>query len=122
MRCRIDAGALCIWLMFGTTNTAHAQNSRPVSQSPFVRMDLIPVTTGTDEPQQRRALEMARKGDLERQARVVTDTNKLFKLAEELKDSVSKSNVNILSIEVLQKANEIEKLAHSVKEKMRGPN
>jgi spore coat polysaccharide biosynthesis protein SpsF (cytidylyltransferase family) len=85
-------------------------------------MDLIPVTTGTDEPQQRRALEMARKGDLERQARVVTDTNKLFKLAEELKDSVSKSNVNILSIEVLQKANEIEKLAHSVKEKMRGPN
>jgi hypothetical protein len=51
-----------------------------------------------------------------------SDAEKLFKLAEELKNSVGKSNENILSLEVMKKANEIEKLAHSVKEKMRGPN
>jgi len=50
------------------------------------------------------------------------ETAKLFKLAEELRDSVDKTNENILSLDVLKKADEIEKLAHRVKEKMKGPN
>ncbi|MGA8272702.1 MAG: hypothetical protein WB919_14170 [Candidatus Sulfotelmatobacter sp.] len=53
---------------------------------------------------------------------MISDTEKLLTLAQELKDSVGKTNVNILSVEVLKKANEIEKLAHSVKEKMKGSN
>ena len=40
----------------------------------------------------------------------------------DLKDFVDKSNENVLSLEVLKKADEIEKLAHSVKDKMKGPN
>jgi hypothetical protein len=40
----------------------------------------------------------------------------------ELKDSVDKSSENVLSLEVVKKAEEIEKLAHSVKDKMKGPN
>jgi len=55
-------------------------------------------------------------------ASLKTDTDKLFKLATELKDQVDKSNQNILSLDVIKKAEEIEKLAHSVKEKMRGEN
>jgi hypothetical protein len=35
---------------------------------------------------------------------------------------VDKSNENVLSLEVVKKADEIEKLAHSVKDKMKGPN
>jgi hypothetical protein len=33
---------------------------------------------------------------------------------------VDKTNENVLSLEVLKKAEEIEKLAHSVKDKMKG--
>jgi hypothetical protein len=46
----------------------------------------------------------------------------LLKLSVELKQSVDKSDENVLSLEVIKKAEEIEKLAHSVREKMKGPN
>ncbi len=65
---------------------------------------------------------MAKKANLDRQAALKNDTDKLVKLAGELKDYVDKSNENVLSLEVLKKAEEIEKLAHNVKEKMKGPN
>jgi hypothetical protein len=39
-----------------------------------------------------------------------------------LKQSVDKSDENVLSLDVIKKAEEIEKLARSVKEKMKGPN
>jgi hypothetical protein len=35
---------------------------------------------------------------------------------------VEKSNENLLSMDVVKKAEEIERLAHSVKDKMKGPN
>jgi hypothetical protein len=65
---------------------------------------------------------MAKKANLERQATLKSDTEKLVKLTAELKAYVDKSNENVLSLDVLKKADEIEKLAHSVKEKMKGPN
>ena len=66
--------------------------------------------------------EFEKRANLERHLHLKTDTDKLFKLATELKDQVDKSNQNILSLDVIKKAEEIEKLAHSVKEKMRGEN
>jgi len=65
---------------------------------------------------------MAKKANLERQASLKNDTDKLVKLAGELKEYVDKSNENMLSLNVIKKADEIEKLARSVKEKMKGPN
>ncbi len=56
----------------------------------------------------------------ERQKRLVADTNKLLGLATELKQDVDKTNSNVMSVEVIKKAEEIERLAHSVKEKMKG--
>jgi hypothetical protein len=50
------------------------------------------------------------------------DTDKLLKLSVELKSYVDKSNENVLSLDVIKRAEEIEKLAHSVKDKMKGPN
>jgi hypothetical protein len=82
----------------------------------------VPVSTEPDETQQRLAREMAKKANLERQATLKSDTEKLVKLTAELKAYVDKSNENVLSLDVLKKADEIEKLAHSVKEKMRGTN
>ena len=68
------------------------------------------------------ARDMAKKANLERQAALKADTDKLVKLAGELKDYVDKTNENVLSLDVVRKAEEIEKLAHSVKDKMKGPN
>ena len=48
------------------------------------------------------------------------ETAKLLVLANELKAAVDKSDKNTLSLEVVRKADEIEKLAHSVKEGMKG--
>ena len=54
-----------------------------------------------------------------RQAQFVADSQKLYQLAQELKAEVAKSNKNTLSIAVTKKAEEIEKLAKSLKERMR---
>ena len=55
----------------------------------------------------------------DRQRQLKTDTDKLLQLATELKEYVDKTNENILSIEVIKKTDEIEKLAKSVREKMK---
>jgi hypothetical protein len=56
----------------------------------------------------------------ERQKKLVSDTEKLLELATDLKMQVGKTNRDILSVDVIKKADEIEKLAHSVKERMKG--
>ncbi len=58
--------------------------------------------------------------NLDRQKQLVLDTQKLLALANQLKSDVDKSNKDTLSLDVIRKAEEIEKLAHSVKEKMKG--
>jgi hypothetical protein len=80
------------------------------------------ISSGADEARERQAQDLAKKANLERQAALKKDTDKLLKLAVELKDSVDKSNENVLSLDVMKKADEIEKLAHSVKDKMKGPS
>lgn len=85
----------------------------------------VPRVPNTGEPsedptRERLEKEMAKKANEERQAQLRRDSDRLFKLATELKDSVDKSNQNMLSVDVIRKAEEIEKLAHSVKEKMKG--
>ena len=65
---------------------------------------------------------LAKKWNKDRQEAIRKDSEKLLELAEELKNGVQKSNENVLAVDVIRKAEEIEKLAHSVKEKMKGPN
>ena len=56
----------------------------------------------------------------DRQKRLVADTDKLLSLATDLKAQVDKSTKDTLSVDVIKKAEEIEKLARSVKERMKG--
>ena len=56
----------------------------------------------------------------DRQKRLVADTDKLLALATDLKAQVDKSTKDTLSVDVIKKADEIEKLAHAVKERMKG--
>jgi len=64
--------------------------------------------------------EMLKKANQERQAQLRRDADHLYRLSSELKEYVDKSSENTLSLDVIKKAEEIEKLAHSVKEKMKG--
>jgi hypothetical protein len=66
--------------------------------------------------------DMEKKANEQRQVELKRDTDKLLKLSTELKEYVDKSNSNILSVDVIKKAEEIEKLAHNVKTRMRGSN
>lgn len=69
----------------------------------------------------RRSMEQqAIRRNNQRQQDIVNDTNKLFDLAQQLRTEVEKSNKDQLSISVIKKAEEIEKLAKLVKEKMKG--
>jgi nitric oxide reductase activation protein len=56
----------------------------------------------------------------ERQKKLIADTERLLELANQLKTDVDKSSKDTMSMDVIKKADEIEKLAHSVKEKMKG--
>lgn len=55
----------------------------------------------------------------ERKKQIADDTDKLLKLATDLKTEVDKTSKDTLSINVIRRADAIEKLAHDVKEKMK---
>jgi len=65
---------------------------------------------------QQQSFEAANK---ERKKQIADDSAKLLKLATDLKAEVDKTNKDTLSLGVIRKADEIEKLAHDVKEKMK---
>jgi hypothetical protein len=65
---------------------------------------------------------MEKKAAKDRVAALKNDTDKLLKLSIELKAYVDKSDENVLSLNIIRKAEEIEKLAKSVRDKMKGPN
>jgi len=75
-----------------------------------------------DDARERVNHDMEKRASKERVAALKNDTDKLLKLSVELKSYVDKSDENILSVDVIKKADEIEKLAKSVKDKMKGPN
>ncbi len=64
-------------------------------------------------PEQTKAL------NKERYVKLKSDTDQLLKLATELKESVDKANQDTLSLDVIKKTEQIEKLAKSVREKMK---
>jgi len=94
-------------MMFGTSHAA-----TPVPASPQVE-------TRQDPSQKEMQDRMAREANKKRQQDIREETDKLFQLATELKAAVDKSNENLLSLDVVRKANEVEKLAKKVKEKMK---
>jgi hypothetical protein len=96
-----------------------AQNQQPPPVHP---RDIGLAPADGDEARERIEHDMAKKAAKERVAALKSDTDKLLKLSVELKQYVDKSDENVLSLDVIKKADEIEKLAKSVKDKMKGPN
>jgi type VI protein secretion system component VasF len=61
---------------------------------------------------------MAKERNQERFAQLKKDTDHLLELATQLKKSVDEANDQTLSLEVIRKAEQIEKLAKQVRQKM----
>ena len=92
----------------------------PASQPGSTRPPLGPDVLGPPDPMggpNPRRLEHMREDD--RHKRLLSDTTKLLELTTELKNEVDKSSKDELSLDVVRKAAEIEKLAHDVKERMK---
>ena len=91
-------------------------------QIPPVHTQDVNPPADEDDARARITHDMEKKAIKERVAALKNDTDKLLKLSVELKAYVDKSDENVLSLDVIKRATEIEKLAHSVREKMKGPN
>lgn len=75
--------------------------------------------TGQDPNLRRAQLEAARKRNVERQNKLVADSGKILLLAQELSADVEPGGKDPAPSELAKKAEEIEKLARSVKDHMK---
>jgi hypothetical protein len=78
----------------------------------------------SDVPLNQQQLEeqQAKARNTERQKELIAETQKLVALANELQTDVAKSTKDTLSLDVIRKADEIDKLARNVREKMKNAN
>jgi hypothetical protein len=83
------------------------QNPSPAAQTP----DNSQSTTANMSPQ-----ELANQ---QRKDQLAADTAKLLQLANELKAEMDKSTKDTLSLSVVKKAEQVEKLAHKVRDEMK---
>lgn len=73
----------------------------------------------SSNPRQLLQQELVARAVRDRQSQLRLDAEKLVALTAELKQHVDKAGANILSLDVIKKAQEIQKLAKSVQDKMR---
>jgi hypothetical protein len=127
---RLQVAAIGVALL---TGSGLVMGDGQVRQSPSQGMPPSPVQTGPGippiggvnmpemDPMGRRVEEQQIKSrNNERQKRMVADTDKLLVLTKELKDRVERQDKSISPGDVEKKAEEIEKLAKSVKDRMKG--
>ena len=115
LRLRLMIVALVVLATLAPSGSAQVRSGPPLPQQQQSGSTTSDVWT---EQQQK---ELAKKANVQRQQDIKKDTEKLLELATELKQSVDKSSENTLSLDVIKKAEQIEKLAKTVKEKMKGP-
>ncbi len=120
---RLAAAALVMGLAgMGGSARAHGQvRSSPQTGMPPISGDARPGSGKEPDPMTVKMEEQQAKSRAgERQKRLQADTDRLLGLATQLKQEVDKTDKNTLSVDVIKKAEEIEKLARSVRERMKG--
>jgi hypothetical protein len=120
VRLKRIASTLFLCGLFTAPISLPGQSGPP--RPPHTSGDFTVAPSNEEDSRQQMMHEMAKKANVERQTALRTDADKLFKLATELKTYVEKSNEHVMSVDVIKKADEIERLARSVKDKMKGPN
>jgi hypothetical protein len=113
-------GALALALCFAVCPAPlHAQVPAPPPAGFPTGPDMTPTTPNNDPGLRHMLHKMAKERNTDRQKKIEADTARLLELAKQLHAAVVKSNKNTLSIDVVKDAEEIEKLAKSIKDKMR---
>src|SRR3954469_5673634 len=98
-------------LLFMMSLALPAQSTDPSSQSATATVQPPDNTKHESSPADAKSAKLS-PADA-RKAQILEDTNRLYRMAEELKAEVAKSSKDILSVAVVKKADEIEKLAKS---------
>ena len=101
--------------LFAAAGLASAQQIHlPPSISQSQSMGAPPVTTSSDVERQQ-----ALAASQQRQIEIKRDTDKMAELTMELKDYLAKGSTATMSLDAIKKAEQIEKLAKSVKSKLK---
>ncbi len=101
-------------LAFPVTPLSAQQIHLPPAVSQSQGMGNVPVTNG-DDVQRKQAV----AASLQRQAEMRRDGEKLLQLTQELNHYLQNKGQGTISVDALKKAEQIEKLAHSVRSKMK---
>jgi hypothetical protein len=125
MRPRFKSFFACLVLVSGIAG--NAQNS--VNSGGALRMDRVELPTPNNQaPDPNSQMKMHDQqakqqnfaaANAERKKQIVEDSARLLKLATDLESEVDKTTNDTLSLNVIHRADEIEKLARRVKEKMK---
>lgn len=114
---------ICAGLVLAAAFSCSAQDGHPVappqaggtSQRPTESYVAPQAGGGAKQTTQ----EDAQAADNHRKRQISDESTQLLALAVALKAEVDKTNKDVLSINVIRKADEIERLAHTVKEKIK---
>jgi hypothetical protein len=113
---RLSSLTVALSIVLGTATISAAQQIHlPPAVSQSQGMGGIPVSSGTDTQRQQ-----ALAANQQRQVEIRRDTEKMAELTQELKDYLQKpEQQGVMSVDAIKKAEQIEKLAHSIKSKMK---
>lgn len=117
---------LVVMNALGAAAAVHAQfqqstkPSPPLNSSPPSMPDVSGRQAEPDNPMsERMKISAERAHNEERRKRMLSDTEKLLSLSTELKEYLEKTTRDELSLDVIRKAGEIERLAHDVQQRMK---
>jgi len=114
---RVASAAVCAFFLRTATTAGAAQNSGRLEtqQAGSSRRDRNEVDPPVPEAATKKALLEQRQKDIKK------DVEKLFDLATQLKAEVEKTDATTtLSLAMVRRAEEVEKLAHQIKENAKG--
>jgi len=106
---------LAIGIILGAAASVTAQQIHlPPEVSQSQSMGNTPTKQGDPVQQQQAAA-----ANQQRQIEIRRDTEKMAELTQELKDYLAKAGPGVMSLDAIKKVEQIEKLAHGVKGKMK---
>lgn len=106
---------VCTGVAFSVALGCIAQDGRSVAQNSAAAA----VVAQTENPAKQTKQQKAAAVDTERKKQISDESTQLLAMAVALKAEVDKTNKDVLSLNVIRKADEIEKMARAVKERMK---
>jgi hypothetical protein len=120
---RAIPAVFCLFVLLSAARYSSAQNvhvplpqNMPQSQNLTIGSRPSTAPTGSDDDVQK---QQAIAANLQRQVEIGRDTEKMAALMQELREYLAKADQGVMSVDAIKKAEQIEKLAHSVKSKMK---